>query len=348
MPEILPFLYKLIRALLPSSLPLSQTQVGAEQEAAPILRRGGSQGRRWRRKRQVKDSDDFFFAVPRRSTFSLHLSLLSRSSPSTHSSKRAKSGAAANDDNGGGDGSNEQQPRRRAPTAPRLPASTPAPEAAQLSADHPPPLPRAPRDPSAFVALSWNVPGLNSMLARDPLALSRLVAAEGADALCLQEHKLQPERTKPGAAGRDGAKEIFGDCCLGAAGGGCASSHRANGNKLGLPGWHVTWACSTKKLGYSGVAIASRVEPLSVRVGIGNGDVAAGDGAVSSSASSSSHPHDVEGRFVAVEFERFWLATAYVPNSSEGLKRLKYRVGEDFSPARATAASGLPPGTPCW
>lgn len=158
-------------------------------------------------------------------------------------------------------------------------------------------------------------------------------------------------RRGPSPARRAGtAKEIFGDCCLGAAGGGCAPASRRghDGNKLGLPGWHVTWACSTKKLGYSGVAIASRVEPLSVRVGIGNGDVAAGDGAVSSSAPSSPHPHDVEGRFVAVEFERFWLATAYVPNSSEGLRRLKYRVGEDFSPARATAASGLPPGTPCW
>ena len=218
----------------------------------------------------------------------------------------------------------------------------------QLESTHLPPLPRAPRDPSAFVALSWNVAGLTSMLAKDPEVLRRLVAAEGADALCLQEHKLQPAR---GASGKKaGALEIFGKCCLGAAGGGCGGSGgaaAAAANKLGLPGWHVTWACSTAKLGYSGVAIASRVEPLSVRIGIGNGDVARGDGAASAFSAPSKHPFDVEGRFVAVEFERFWLATTYVPNSSEGLKRLKYRVGE-VAAARATAQSGLPAGTPCW
>jgi exonuclease III len=77
------------------------------------------------------------------------------------------------------------------------------------------------------------------------------VASEGADALCLQEHKLQTEK-KAAKGGKDGAREIFG-------GGGGA-------NKLGLPGWHITWACSTKPkhLGLSGVAIASRVRFLSL------------------------------------------------------------------------------------
>ena len=195
----------------------------------------------------------------------------------------------------------------------------------------------------------------------DPEILSRLVASEGADALCLQEHKLQTEKNAQKKGGKDGAREIFGENCRGVAGraGGSGSggggsggsgSGGGNGNKLGLPGWHVTWACSTKDLGYSGVAIASRVEPLSVRIGIGNGDVSeeGGGGAAPSSSSSGKedddgeeakgkeseqqktppHPHDVEGRFVAVEFERFWLATTYVPNSGEGLRRLKYRVGE--------------------
>ena len=268
---------------------------------------------------------------------------------SQNSSKRAKSTAAANDDD------SSKPPRPRAPPAPRLPAPNPPATPPQQLPNHPPPLPRAPRDPSAFVALSWNVAGLTTKLEKDPELLSRLVAAEGADALCLQEHKLQAARTKAGKAGKDGALEIFGECCLGVAGGGCgggsgsgsgSSSRAAAANKLGLPGWHVTWACSTEKLGYSGVAIASRVEPLSVRIGIGNGDVATGDGAAAA-ASSSTHPHDVEGRFVAVEFERFWLATAYVPNSSEGLRRLKYRVGE-VAAAKATAESGLPAGTPCW
>lgn len=186
------------------------------------------------------------------------------------------------------------------------------------------------------------------------------MASEGADALCLQEHKLQTEKNAQKKGGKDGAREIFGENCRGVAGraGGSGSggggsggsgSGGGNGNKLGLPGWHVTWACSTKDLGYSGVAIASRVEPLSVRIGIGNGDVSeeGGGGAAPSSSSGKEdddgeeakgkeseqqktppHPHDVEGRFVAVEFERFWLATTYVPNSGEGLRRLKYRVGE--------------------
>lgn len=257
-----------------------------------------------------------------------------------NSSKRAKSGAA-NDDTAARD--SKQQPRRRAPTAPRLAAPTsPPPPPQPLPEPHPAPLPRPSRDPAAFVALSWNVAGLASVLKKDPEALSRLVAAEGADALCLQEHKLQTEK---GKAGKDGAQEIFGESGRGVAGGG-----RSGGaNKLGLPGWHITWACSTKPglLGHSGVAIASRVEPLSVRVGIGNGDGAAVAATSTSAASSSDHQHDVEGRFVAVEFERFWLATTYVPNSGEGLRRLKYRVGE-VAAGKATAESGLPEGTPCW
>lgn len=38
--------------------------------------------------------------------------------------------------------------------------------------------------------------------------------------------------------------------------------------------------------------------------------------------------HDGEGRVVTAEFEPFVLIDAYVPNSGEGLKRLKYRVEE--------------------
>ena len=40
-----------------------------------------------------------------------------------------------------------------------------------------------------------------------------------------------------------------------------------------------------------------------------------------------SPPPYSQGRVVAAEYPRFWLVTAYVPNSGEGLKRLDYRVG---------------------
>ena len=162
----------------------------------------------------------------------------------------------------------QQQPRfrRRRPTAPRLDAPrTPVP---RLPAGHHLAVPRPPRDPEALVVMSINVAGLASTLRKDQRALCRIVAAEGADVLCIQEHKLQVHKT--GGARRrilgiggmgvvkgDGAREIFGDNCRGAAGGG----GRPGPNKLGLPGWHITYACSTKApfIGHSGVAIASRV-----------------------------------------------------------------------------------------
>ncbi|KAM3352034.1 hypothetical protein ACQJBY_023735 [Aegilops geniculata] len=70
------------------------------------------------------------------------------------------------------------------------------------------------------------------------------------------------------------------------------------------------WTCSVSKLGYSGTAIISRVKPLSIKYGLGVPD------------------HDTEGRIVTVEFDDFYLLTAYVPNSGDGLKRLTYRVTE--------------------
>ncbi|XP_052172950.1 DNA-(apurinic or apyrimidinic site) endonuclease, chloroplastic isoform X3 [Diospyros lotus] len=68
------------------------------------------------------------------------------------------------------------------------------------------------------------------------------------------------------------------------------------------------WTCSAAKLGYSGTAIISRIRPLSVRYGLGISD------------------HDTEGRLVTVEFDTYYLISAYVPNSGDGLKRLSYRV----------------------
>ncbi|KAF0919696.1 hypothetical protein E2562_030944 [Oryza meyeriana var. granulata] len=73
---------------------------------------------------------------------------------------------------------------------------------------------------------------------------------------------------------------------------------------------HSFWTCSVSKLGYSGTAIISRVKPLSIKYGLGVPD------------------HDTEGRVVTVEFDDFYLLTAYVPNSGDGLRRLTYRVSE--------------------
>eukprot|EP00878_Enallax_costatus_P035708 GHUV01039909.1.p1 GENE.GHUV01039909.1~~GHUV01039909.1.p1 ORF type:complete len:259 (+),score=66.25 GHUV01039909.1:72-848(+) len=76
----------------------------------------------------------------------------------------------------------------------------------------------------------------------------------------------------------------------------------------GLEDWHVTFNCSTAKKGYSGTATLSREKPLSTRLGMGIEE------------------HDDEGRVVTVELPELWLVNVYVPNSSEGLKRLDYRT----------------------
>ncbi|GLT45196.1 hypothetical protein SLA2020_190470 [Shorea laevis] len=70
------------------------------------------------------------------------------------------------------------------------------------------------------------------------------------------------------------------------------------------------WTCSVSKLGYSGTAIIFRIKPLSVRYGLGISD------------------HDSEGRLVTAEFDTFYLLSAYVPNSGDGLRRLPYRITE--------------------
>ncbi|KAK4766448.1 hypothetical protein SAY87_008090 [Trapa incisa] len=70
------------------------------------------------------------------------------------------------------------------------------------------------------------------------------------------------------------------------------------------------WTCSVSKLGYSGTAIISRIKPISVTYGLGTWD------------------HDNEGRLVTAEFDSFYLLSAYVPNSGDGLRRLQYRTTE--------------------
>ena len=76
---------------------------------------------------------------------------------------------------------------------------------------------------------------------------------------------------------------------------------------LQFPGYESYWDYADKK-GYSGTAIFTRHKPLSVSRGLGI------------------DAHDHEGRAVTLEFEQFYLVTAYVPNSQDGLRRLDYRM----------------------
>lgn len=76
---------------------------------------------------------------------------------------------------------------------------------------------------------------------------------------------------------------------------------------LELDGYHQYWSCAEKK-GYSGTAVFSRQEPISVKYGIGSPE------------------HDIEGRCVTLEFDDYFLVTVYSPNSQEGLKRLDFRM----------------------
>ena len=76
---------------------------------------------------------------------------------------------------------------------------------------------------------------------------------------------------------------------------------------LEFEGYKSYWNYAEKK-GYSGTAIFTRKEPLSVSLGMGIDD------------------HDHEGRVITLEMDNFYLVTVYTPNSQDGLKRLDYRM----------------------
>ena len=77
--------------------------------------------------------------------------------------------------------------------------------------------------------------------------------------------------------------------------------------ELDLPGYHQYWNYAEKK-GYSGTAVFTKKEPISVTYGIGVEE------------------HDHEGRVITVEMDDFYFVTVYVPNSQDGLARLSYRM----------------------
>jgi len=117
--------------------------------------------------------------------------------------------------------------------------------------------------------ISWNVNGLRACLDKGFMDFFREAEA---DVFCLQEIKL--------------------------------SSGQLD---LELPGYHQYWNYAEKK-GYSGTAIFSRQEPLSVSYGIGVPE------------------HDHEGRVIAAEFPEYYVVTVYTPNSQRELTRLDYRM----------------------
>lgn len=76
---------------------------------------------------------------------------------------------------------------------------------------------------------------------------------------------------------------------------------------LDMPEYHQFWNYADKK-GYSGTAIFTKEEPISVANGIGIDE------------------HDHEGRVITLEYEDFYMVTVYTPNSQNELARLDYRM----------------------
>ena len=123
--------------------------------------------------------------------------------------------------------------------------------------------------------VSWNVNGIRACVKKGFVDVFQELDA---DVFCIQESKLQ-----------------------------------AGQLDLDMPGYHQYWNYAVKK-GYSGTAIFTKKEPLSVSYGIGIEE------------------HDQEGRVITLEFEDYYFITVYTPNSQSELARLDYRMKweEDF------------------
>ncbi len=117
--------------------------------------------------------------------------------------------------------------------------------------------------------ISWNVNGLRACEGK---GFSEAFGRLDADFFCLQETKMQ-----------------------------------AGQLDLEFDGYRSYWNYADKK-GYSGTAIFTRHEPLSVSYGLGIDE------------------HDHEGRVITLEMDAFFLVTVYTPNSQDGLRRLDYRM----------------------
>lgn len=117
--------------------------------------------------------------------------------------------------------------------------------------------------------ISWNVNGLRACAGK---GFFDFFKAEDADIFCLGETKMQPDQAD-----------------------------------FDFAGYHQYWNSAEKK-GYSGVAVFTRAEPLSVTYGLGLEE------------------HDHEGRVITAEYPGFYLVCCYTPNAQNELKRLDYRM----------------------
>ena len=122
---------------------------------------------------------------------------------------------------------------------------------------------------SGLKFISWNVNGLRAVAGK---GFADIFTELDADFFCLQETKLQ-------------AGQI----------------------DLEFLGYRSFWNYADKK-GYSGTAIYTKHDPVSVVNGIGIDE------------------HDHEGRVITLEMPDFYLVDVYVPNSQDGLRRLDYRM----------------------
>lgn len=117
--------------------------------------------------------------------------------------------------------------------------------------------------------ISWNVNGIRACVQKGFLDFFHQADA---DIFCIQESKMQEGQLQ-----------------------------------LELEGYHQYWNYAEKK-GYSGTAVFTKEDPLSVTYGMGIEE------------------HDKEGRLITLEFPEFYFATVYTPNSQNELARLDYRM----------------------
>lgn len=117
--------------------------------------------------------------------------------------------------------------------------------------------------------ITWNVNGLRACMNK---GFADFMKEADADIFCIQETKMQREQAT-----------------------------------FDFPGYQEYWNSAVKK-GYSGTAVFSKTEPLSVSYGLGLEE------------------HDQEGRVITAEYPDFFLVNVYTPNSQRGLTRLDYRM----------------------
>lgn len=120
--------------------------------------------------------------------------------------------------------------------------------------------------------VSFNVNGVRAIIKKSFIEDMKQL---NADIICLQETKASVEQVKEAL--------------------------------IDLSNDYLIYANEADRKGYSGTAIISKIEPISVSYDI------------------NIDQHDKEGRVICAEFNDFYLVTVYVPNSGSELLRLEYR-----------------------